>query len=127
MAGTSRVNREGYARFCGRLEVKFFWPTRQPRTPNRRIGEVGGASRSVLHRKRRPRRVVTEADPADGARVCPVFAALAFARPTQLAGYVAHGGVIGAVIAFQMAALSAGVLANSAASVTDLCGEKVKS
>jgi len=30
-------------------------------------------------------------------------------------------------IAFQMAALSAGVRANSAASVTDLCGENVKS
>jgi len=33
MAGTSRVNREVYARFCGRLEVKFLRPTRQPRTP----------------------------------------------------------------------------------------------
>jgi hypothetical protein len=29
MAGTSRVNREVYARFCGRLVVKFHWPTRQ--------------------------------------------------------------------------------------------------
>ena len=31
MAGTSRVNREVYARFCGRLEVKFLRPTRQPK------------------------------------------------------------------------------------------------
>src|SRR4051795_5124201 len=30
MAGTSRVNREVYARFCGRLEVKFLRPTRRP-------------------------------------------------------------------------------------------------
>jgi hypothetical protein len=29
MAGTSRVNREVYARFCGRLVVKFHRPTRQ--------------------------------------------------------------------------------------------------
>src|SRR3954453_13499916 len=29
MAGTSRVNREVYARFCGRLEVKFLRPTRR--------------------------------------------------------------------------------------------------
>jgi putative transposase len=29
MAGTSRVNREIYARFCGRLEVKFLRPTRR--------------------------------------------------------------------------------------------------
>ena len=29
MAGTSRVNREVYARFCGRLEVKSLRPTRQ--------------------------------------------------------------------------------------------------
>jgi hypothetical protein len=28
MAGTSRVNREVYARFCGRLVVKFHRPTR---------------------------------------------------------------------------------------------------
>lgn len=28
MAETSRVNREVYARFCGRLEVKFLRPTR---------------------------------------------------------------------------------------------------
>ena len=28
MAGTSRVNREVYARFCGRLEVKSLRPTR---------------------------------------------------------------------------------------------------
>jgi hypothetical protein len=28
MAGTSRVNREIYARFCGRLVVKFLRPTR---------------------------------------------------------------------------------------------------
>src|SRR3954447_13661247 len=29
MAGTSRVNREVYARFCGRLEVKSLRPTRR--------------------------------------------------------------------------------------------------
>src|SRR3954452_17516084 len=29
MAGTSRVNREVYARFCERLEVKFLRPTRR--------------------------------------------------------------------------------------------------
>jgi hypothetical protein len=33
LARTSRVNREVYARFCGRLEVKFLRPTQQPRTP----------------------------------------------------------------------------------------------
>ena len=33
MAGTSRVNREVYARFCGRLEVKFLRPTRRLGTP----------------------------------------------------------------------------------------------
>src|SRR3954447_4299736 len=32
-ATASRGNREVYARFCGRLEVKFLRPTRQPRTP----------------------------------------------------------------------------------------------
>src|SRR3954449_3733696 len=31
MAGTSRVNREVYARFCGRLEVKSLRPTRRAR------------------------------------------------------------------------------------------------
>src|SRR3954469_8700877 len=36
MAGTSRVNREVYARFCGRLEVKFLRPTRRLRTPERK-------------------------------------------------------------------------------------------
>src|SRR3954454_4198748 len=35
MAGTSRVNREVYARFCGRLEVKFLRPTRRLGTPSR--------------------------------------------------------------------------------------------
>src|SRR4051794_6323757 len=30
MVGTSRVNREVYARFCGRLEVKSLRPTRRP-------------------------------------------------------------------------------------------------
>src|SRR3954470_21377892 len=34
MAGTSRVNREVYARFCGRLEVKFLRPTRRLGTPS---------------------------------------------------------------------------------------------
>ena len=29
MAGTSRINREVYVRFCGRLVVKFLRPTRQ--------------------------------------------------------------------------------------------------
>ena len=29
MAGTSRVNREIYARICGRLEVRFLRPTRR--------------------------------------------------------------------------------------------------
>jgi len=38
MAGTSRVNREVYARFCGRLEVKFLRPTRRLGTPFRRSG-----------------------------------------------------------------------------------------
>ena len=33
MVGTSRVNREVYARFCGRLEVKSLRPTRQ--SPNK--------------------------------------------------------------------------------------------
>lgn len=32
MAGTSRVNREVYARFCGRLEVKSLRPTRHRMT-----------------------------------------------------------------------------------------------
>src|SRR4051794_21491373 len=32
-AMASRVNREVYARFCGRLEVKFLRPTRRLRTP----------------------------------------------------------------------------------------------
>ncbi len=31
MDGTSRVNREVYARFCERLGVKFPWPTRRRR------------------------------------------------------------------------------------------------
>jgi len=62
-----------------------------------RVGEVGGASRPVLHRERRTRRVVAEADPAHRARVRPVLAALALARPAELAGDVAHSGVIGAV------------------------------
>ncbi|XFO66301.1 hypothetical protein SPSIL_024510 [Sporomusa silvacetica DSM 10669] len=33
MAGTSRVNREVYARFCGRLVVKFLRPTRRCTVP----------------------------------------------------------------------------------------------
>ena len=33
MAGTSRVNREVYARFCGRLEVKSLRPTRRLTSP----------------------------------------------------------------------------------------------
>ena len=33
--GTSRVNREVYARFRGRLEVKFLRPTRRLGTPTR--------------------------------------------------------------------------------------------
>ena len=33
MAGTSRVNREVYARFCGRLVVKFLRPTRRLCSP----------------------------------------------------------------------------------------------
>jgi len=33
MAGTSRVNREVYARFCGRLEVQFLRPTRRGSAP----------------------------------------------------------------------------------------------
>jgi len=50
MAGTSRVNREVYARFCGRLEVKFLRPTRQPRTPSTRACQPGamGTKRSAM-------------------------------------------------------------------------------
>jgi hypothetical protein len=44
MAGTSRVNREIYARFCGRLVVKFHRPTRQPYEAR--------ASRTVLRETR---------------------------------------------------------------------------
>ena len=40
MAGTSRVNREVYARFCGRLEVKFLRPTRRLGTPRSAIDTV---------------------------------------------------------------------------------------
>ena len=35
MAGTSRVNREIYARFCGGLVVKFLRPTRRNRVNER--------------------------------------------------------------------------------------------
>ena len=31
MTGTSRINREVYVRFCGRLVVKFLRPTRRSR------------------------------------------------------------------------------------------------
>ena len=38
MVGTSRVNREVYARFCGRLEVKSLRPTRrQKQIPARHV------------------------------------------------------------------------------------------
>ncbi len=38
MAVTSRVKRELYARFCGRLEVKFLRPTRQLKCGGRSLG-----------------------------------------------------------------------------------------
>ena len=46
----SRVNREVYARFCGRLEVKFLRPTRRLGTPysqdlrDRVVSAVSGGS-----------------------------------------------------------------------------------
>ncbi len=45
MAGTSRINREVYVRFCGRLEVEFLRPTR------RSGGEMGN-SRRLLRAQR---------------------------------------------------------------------------
>ena len=54
--GTSRVNREVYARFCERLRVKFPGPTRRMRAPSIRSPPI---------RNRRPmidlRRVTTDA------------------------------------------------------------------
>src|SRR4051794_14513942 len=51
MAGTSRVNREVYARFCGRLEVKFLRPTRRNWNPTAKayglfvaVPDVGAAN-----------------------------------------------------------------------------------
>ena len=42
MAGTSRVNREVYARFCGRLEVKFLRPTRRLGAPITENADIRG-------------------------------------------------------------------------------------
>ena len=42
MAGTSRINREIYVRFCGRLVVKFHRPTR-------RYDRIAGALRNLGH------------------------------------------------------------------------------
>src|SRR3954466_14515668 len=44
MAGTSRVNREVYARFCGRLEGKFLPPTRRPVPATALTATVGDAT-----------------------------------------------------------------------------------
>ena len=52
MAGTSRVNREVYARFCGRLEVKSLRPTRQ--SPNQAQGFL--SAHSFIYGHFRPRR-----------------------------------------------------------------------
>ena len=43
MAGTSRITRESYVRFCGRLEVKFLRPTR-------RYTRIQGALDNLGHR-----------------------------------------------------------------------------
>lgn len=58
MAGTSRINREVYVRFCGRLEVKFLRPTRRLKPPQAaavksRVVSVGvKASRTYLEQVR---------------------------------------------------------------------------
>jgi len=56
MAGTSRVNREVYARFCGRLEVKSLRPTRQSHDSAARFCRSFDELRNYLHpRSRRSR------------------------------------------------------------------------
>jgi hypothetical protein len=48
MAGTSRVNREVYARFCGRLEVKSLRPTRHLAYGALGLAVSGGAALSNI-------------------------------------------------------------------------------
>ena len=45
MAGTSRINREVYVRFCGRLEVKFLRPTRRLKLPQAAAVKSRGGER----------------------------------------------------------------------------------
>ena len=52
MAGTSRVNREVYARFCGRLEVKSLRPTRQSASQAQRFL----SAHAMIYGHFRPRR-----------------------------------------------------------------------
>src|SRR3954471_6285848 len=52
----SRVNREVYARFCGRLEVKFLRPTRWTRSPVEEPDEIV-LRRARRHAGRQPERV----------------------------------------------------------------------
>ena len=64
---------------------------------DRRIEQVGLPAGSVLHLQCGTGRVMAEADPSDRPRVGPIFAAGAFASPTQYLGHVAHGPVAGAI------------------------------
>jgi hypothetical protein len=52
MAGTSRVNREVYARFCGRLEVKSLRPTRQSPGSAQRFLSVHAAVHNTFNVQR---------------------------------------------------------------------------
>ena len=52
MAGTSRVNREVYARFCGRLEVKSLRPTRQSPEPAQHFHSANAFIHGHFHPRR---------------------------------------------------------------------------
>ena len=81
MAGTSRVNREVYARFCGRLEVKSLRPTRR-RMHGRpmMLGENDGLKGCAAHTGKRRLRPLT---PSPSPSVLAVMPFRARCAPRQ--------------------------------------------
>ncbi len=82
MAGTSRVNGNVYARFCGRLVVKFHRPTRQPyeaRASRTVLRETRGANPRVYL----PDLLVRAASAIDDWKRFPSGAAITRAKPKR--------------------------------------------
>src|SRR5208282_6731975 len=64
---------------------------------DRRLARIGRAVPAVLDVEGRSRRVMAEADPADGTLFGAVLAAASLARPAEDRAGVAHGAVGGTV------------------------------